>query len=115
MDAVKKNEGDENQHPQGEQPEEGEEIPLLIKKDDRPQEVEKQLHPIHEQRILHLSAVASVHKHEVGGKSHKEIQNGPHHREKPAGRGEGRLVERPERLHTVPGEQGRQPAHRKRD
>ena len=26
MDAVKKKEGDENQHPQGEQPEEGEEI-----------------------------------------------------------------------------------------
>ena len=46
MDAVKKNEGDENQHPQGEQPEKGEAEGLGIKKDQTPEEVEHQLHGV---------------------------------------------------------------------
>ena len=103
-----------NQPPQGNQPNQSHPIQLPVKKQNRPQEIESQLHAVHRQRRF-ASGGMSRYNHQIGCNTHQNEQHRPHNGEQPARGRKRRLTKGGKLFHTVTGKQGGYHTHSQRN
>lgn len=109
VDAAELADGDEDHGPQEHEHQKRPGIVPFAEEGEGPEEVHRQLRAVEKEGGGLERRIAAVNK--PGGHAHQDEENGPHHREKPAGRGQGRFNKGFVQLHGISGNQGGQPSH----